>query len=153
MRVLAVATTILWFSLPTHTFAQATDEIEVMRSMAQTERKLVIAKNMNLTDAESEVFWPVYNEYHEKKRKVNDKLVKALQELGREWDTLSGERSQEILKDYLDYQEQRLKLRRKYLKNFNDVLPPKKVTRYYQVENKLDIMFDFGLAGSIPLVE
>jgi len=153
MRVLAVASTVLWLSLPTHAFAQATDEIEVMRSMAQTERKLVIAKNMNLTDAESEAFWPVYNDYHEKMRKVNDKRVKAIQQLGREWDTLSGERSQEILKDYLDFQEQRLKLRKKYLKKFNDVLPPKKVTRYYQVENKLDIMFDFGLAGSIPLVE
>ena len=153
MRVLAVVSTMLWFSLPTHAFAQATDEIEVMRSMAQTERKLVIAKNMNLTEAESEAFWPVYNEYHEKMRKVNDKRVKAIQELGREWDTLSGERSQEILKDYLNFQEERLKLRKKYLKKFNKVLPPKKVTRYYQVENKLDIIFDYGLAGSIPLVE
>ena len=153
MRVLAVASTMLWFSLPTHAFAQATNEIEVMRSMAQTERKLVIAKNMNLTEAESKAFWPVYNEYHEKMRRVNDKRVKAIQELGREWDTLSGERSQEILKDYLDFQEERLKLRKKYLKKFNEVLPLKKVTRYYQVENKLDIMFDYGLAGSIPLVE
>ena len=34
---------------------------------------------------------------------------------------------------------------------FSDVLPPKKVMRFYQVENKLDAIIDYRLAQSVPL--
>ena len=32
------------------------------------------------------------------------------------------------------------------------LLPPKKVVRYFQIENKLDSVIDYKLAGRIPLV-
>ena len=44
-------------------FADLAGEIETARSMAQTERKSIVARNMTLTAAESEHFWPLYNRY------------------------------------------------------------------------------------------
>jgi hypothetical protein len=44
-------------------FADIAGEIETARGMAQTEQKVSVARNMTLTAAESEHFWPLYNRY------------------------------------------------------------------------------------------
>ena len=54
------------------------DDVELIRSVVQTERKAVVAKNMQLTEAESEGFWPVYNEYTEDLRAIGDERVKMV---------------------------------------------------------------------------
>ena len=45
-----------------------------------------------------------------------------------------------------------LKLRKAYLRKFRKVLPEIKVTRYYQIENKIQKALMFELAANIPLM-
>ena len=52
----------------------------------------------------------------------------------------------------MSIQEDRLSVRKSYLKKFKDPLSPKLLTRYYQIENKLQSAIDFELADKIPLV-
>jgi len=47
----------------------------------------------------------------------------------------------------------RVKVRRTYLDQFGKVLPGKKVVRFYQIENKMDAILRYDLAGRIPVVE
>ena len=46
-----------------------------------------------------------------------------------------------------------LALKNSYLPKFAKVLPAKKLTQYYQVENKLKAIIDYDLASAIPLVK
>jgi glutamyl-tRNA reductase len=138
--------------LASNAFAQSTDDIEVVKGIVQAERKMVVAKNMNLIEAESEAFWAVYNDYQNDLRKVREQRTKALQELAEHFEHLSDEKAQELLRQFLDFQEQRVKMRKSYLKKFGKVLPPKKVVRYYQIENKIDTIIDYGLSRGVPLV-
>jgi len=48
-----------------------------------------------------------------------------------------------------DYQ----KLRQTYLAKFRGVLSDKKVARYYQLESKINAVFEYELARKIPLVQ
>ena len=59
---------------------------------------------------------------------------------------------QTLLTEFLDIREERLKLRKSYVNKFNDVLSPKMVLRYYQVENKLEAIVRHDMARGIPLV-
>jgi hypothetical protein len=47
----------------------------------------------------------------------------------------------------------RTKIRESYLKQFSKVLPGLKVARFYQIENKLDVVVRYEMAERIPLVE
>jgi hypothetical protein len=47
----------------------------------------------------------------------------------------------------------RTKLAQSYLPNFKKVLPPPKVARYYQIENKIRAVVNYELAERIPLVK
>ena len=68
--------------------AETTATIEVARSIAEAERKAIVADNMFFTPEEAEKFWPVYNEYREEERKVGDKRVKVIRDLAKEFETL-----------------------------------------------------------------
>ena len=56
------------------------------------------------------------------------------------------------MKDYLDFQEEHVKTRRSHVKNFSKVLPARKMFRFYQIDGKLNVIVDFELARSIPLI-
>ncbi len=133
--------------------ADMTANIEVLRSIAETERKATVAENMFFTPEEAEKFWPVYNEYREQARKVGDKRVKVIRELANEFETLDDARAEEMLREVLDFQADRVKLRKSYVKKFNKAIPAKKTVRFFQIDNKLDAVIDFALAAEIPLVQ
>jgi zona occludens toxin (predicted ATPase) len=134
-------------------FAQsATDELEMVRVIIQAERKAVVATNMNLSDAESEAFWPVYNEFEIAVRAVNDKRVKVLTQLARDFETLTDEQAVDLLEEHFKFQQERVKVRKSYMKKFKKVLSGKQLTRFYQIDGKIDTMIDFDIARAVPLV-
>ena len=53
--------------------------------------------------------------------------------------------------DFVKVEQARASLKAKYLPKFKKVLPAKKVARFYQVENKLDILILAEMAEQIPL--
>jgi hypothetical protein len=130
----------------------ATDEIEMIRVIVQAERKALVATNMNLSDAESEAFWPVYNEFEIAMRAVNDKRVKILTELARNFETLTDEQATDLLEQSFKFQEERVKVRKSHMRKFKKILSGKQVARFYQIDGKIDTIIDFDVARSVPLV-
>src|SRR5512147_2950298 len=58
----------------------AVDEAEVIRSAFHSDKKAVVTLGMELTPAESEAFWPVYNAYQEEIKKINSRLIAVVKE-------------------------------------------------------------------------
>lgn len=132
---------------------QARDGIEVRRAMIQAERRAIVSMNLELTDAESQAFWPVYDEYWVQMKKVRDREVVLIEDFAKhyQYETLTNEKAEEMLKELLSILKDENKLKRKYVNRFMKVLPAKKVLRYFQIENKLDTIINMELAVTIPL--
>ena len=128
------------------------NEIEAARKLMAQERKLVIAGELVLTPAESDAFWPLYNEYQEEMRKIGDAEVALITEFAENYSTADDEFAERVIKESLDIDMRALKLRKKYLKRFNKVLPALKVAKFYQVENKLNAVVNYQLASMIPMI-
>jgi len=128
------------------------DSIALTQSVIEVERKMIVANNLSLTDEQSKAFWPMYDEFQVDLRKLNDKRANLILDLANEFETLTGDRAQEMLKESLKIEGDRTKLKNKYIKKFNKVLPPKTVVRFLQIENKLDAVINYELAAAIPLV-
>ena len=132
-------------------FADMTAEIELVRSVAQVERQAIVAEAMYLTDQESTSFWPVYHEYRGMVTRINDQLVKVVTDYAAQRDTLTDAQAKVLLDNYFAYENDLLKMRKKYVSKFGKALPMIKVARFYQVDNKLDSLFRLALASQIPL--
>jgi hypothetical protein len=132
---------------------QERDVIELIKTQIGTQRQALVAENLQLTEQESAVFWPVYRSFHSERDKLVDRRIKLLLEFRDNFDGLSEEQAKKIMDDHLALQDELLKLRKKWVKNFRGVLSEKTTLRYFQIENKLDVIIDFDLAQIVPLAE
>jgi hypothetical protein len=136
------------------TFAQTVDDyIEVAREVLKTEKKAAIAEAMTLTDAESGPFWELYNEFNFELSKVQNMRIKAIKDFAENFENMTDEKSDEIWKNVLTYQQQLLKVKKSYYSKFKKILPAGKAARYFQAENKIEALINAQLALDIPLIE
>jgi hypothetical protein len=66
---------------------------------------------------------------------------------------MSDDAAKKLLEDSLSIDSAYLKLCHSYSAKFRDVLPDKKVARYYQLENKIEAVLKYELAKRIPLIQ
>ena len=71
----------------------------------------------------------------------------------RDYNNPTDPKAQELLKEWLAIQKKRLDLQKEFLKRFEKALPPQKVIRYFQIENKLRALIDYELVDEIPLAK
>jgi len=141
------------FIVPSMAQEKPADNMQLVREKIQTDKKLFIAQNMNLTESEAKVFWPVYEDYQKELDKLVDKTVKLIDHYAANYQTMTEEAAKGLINGYLAIETERVTLMKSFLPKFRKVLPEKKVARYYQLENKIDAVVNYGLAKQIPLVQ
>ncbi len=143
-------------ALPNSVRAQAeanpADTLELIRSTYQTDRQVVVTRVLQLSDRESEAFWPLYRSYRADMEKIGDGLVKLVLEYADSYPNVSEERSRQLLKQYMALEKELTAKRAWYFKRAGKTLPANKVLRWAQVENRLDLGLRLQLATTIPLV-
>lgn len=150
--IIATIATIL-FATANHSTAQTVvDATEVARSTIKADRKVVIAENLQLTEAEGKTFWPLYREYRLDMEKANDSLVELVLEYADLYPNVPEDRAAAMLKKHASLEKRLADLRAKHLKKIGKVLPATKTLRFAQLENRLDLVVRMGMAASIPLM-
>ena len=134
--------------------SQTTDDyIEIMRSVLKTEKKAAIAEVMSLTEAEAEVFWPLYNEFNEKMYSIQSKRVKIIKDFAANNESMTDLKADELWTSYMGYKQESNKLTKQYYNKFKKIIPAGKAAKYFQAENKIATLVDFELASEIPFIE
>ena len=64
---------------------------------------------------------------------------------------LSDAQAKTMLTEALAVDEGRLKLRRDFMERMGKVIPPRKLVRFFQIENKLDSVVRADISKQIPL--
>src|ERR1700754_590260 len=54
------------------------DNMQILRDKIKTDKKLVVATNMELTESEAKEFWPIYDQYQKELQKINQRIGKVL---------------------------------------------------------------------------
>jgi hypothetical protein len=133
---------------------QADDaNLNILRDTIRANKKALVAASLTLSDDEAAKFWPLYDEYQKKITAVNDRLVALIKDYTTSYSTLTDEHAMKLTEQYLDVERDRNEVRREYLAQFGKLLPGRKVARFYQIENKMDAVVRYDLAGQIPVVE
>jgi hypothetical protein len=131
----------------------ASANMEILREKVRADKKLVVAANMDLTEAEAKAFWPIYQEYQTDLAKANEKIGKLIGEYAENYQSMTDKTAKKLLDKSLTLEKERLALRTFYLPRFQKAIPAIKMARYYQIENKIQAILQYGLAANIPLVK
>jgi len=129
------------------------DTTEVLREKVRADKKLVVATALNLTEGEAKAFWPVYNAYQSDMIAYYNRVSKFLDTFVQAYGSMTDETATKLLGEYLALEADHVAILKAYAPKFRGVLPPVKVARLYQVENKMRALVNYELAREIPLAK
>jgi len=120
---------------------------------ARAERKAVVGQNMSLTDSESKAFWPLYDEYEGKMDKIEDRHVREIKDFAAHFQNLTNVDARRKLNEVMAISQARLNVQSLYIPKFRAILSDVKVTRFFQIDNKLRALVQCQIAQIVPLAE
>jgi hypothetical protein len=146
----AVATLL---ALPAAT--QTASDMQILAQKIKADKKLVVAANMQLTEAEAKGFWPVYDAYQKDLQGINQRLVGMIKNYADAYNKgpVSDEAAKKLINEAIAIEDAEVKLKRSYVPKLEKVIPGMKVARYIQIENKIRAIGKYELAAQIPLVQ
>jgi hypothetical protein len=132
----------------------ADTNMQILLDKVKADKKLVVAANMELSEAEGKVFWPVYEAYQKELQAINDRVAKTILAYADAYNkkALTDDLAKQLTNEALAIDQDELTLRKTYAAKLNGVLPAMKVARYIQIENKIRAAIRYELATGIPLV-
>lgn len=134
--------------------AQTTDDmIELLKSDVKTNRKAIITESMAFTEAESKVFWPVYNQYEIELEKLAAKRIQNIKDYADNYEKMTNEKADQLIKSAFDFKSSRVKLNESYYNKFTKVLTPVRAAKYMQIEDQIQLLIDLSVASELPLVK
>jgi hypothetical protein len=155
-RTLGVAMAIGLFGFTPYSSAQdkPADNMQILRDKIKADKKLVVAANMELTEAEAKGFWPIYEQYQKELQKINQRIGKVLDSYAEDnrRKTLTDDKAKTLIDEAVSIDQAEANLKSTFAPKLSKALPVKKVARYLQIENKIRAVVKYDLAQGVPLV-
>lgn len=101
----------------------------------KAEKVSFLTHKLELTPSEAQKFWPVYNEFEEKRFDIHMKRRHMERETMNNLEDLSQEQLKKLSLDFINLFQQEADLMKAYNDRFFQVLPAKKVVMLYDLEN------------------
>jgi len=155
-KTLGVAMAIMLFGFAPVRAAQdkPADNMQILREKIKADKKLVVATNMELTEAEAKEFWPIYDQYQKELQKINQRIGKVLESYADDnrKKSLTDDKAKKLIDEAVSIDQAEAGLKSTFAPKLSKVLPVKKVARYLQIENKIRAVVRYDLAQGVPLV-
>lgn len=131
--------------------ASPNDFVGLLRKDIRSQKKQIIAENMQLSDAEAVKFWPVYDQYAAELSKLYDVKIALLQDYADNYGSMTGEQAENYIPKRGEAEQSIMQLRLKYIPAFRKVLSGRETALFYQLDWRLGLAIDVELI-QVPLI-
>ncbi len=151
--ILAILALVMAMAVPAMAQDKQADTMKLVLEKIRADKKLFVAENMQLTEGEAKAFWPIYDRYQDELFLLRTRTIKLIGDYADAYEKMTDDTAKKLLDEYMSIESMGPKLRQAYLPKFRKVLPPVKVVRYYQIENKIQAVLMYELGRNIPLMK
>jgi hypothetical protein len=129
--------------------------MQILRDKIKADKKLVVAANMKLSDAQAKKFWPIYDGYQKDLATLNRRLAKVIVDYAEadEKGAMTDALATKLINESIAIEQAEAAARKKLAGKLQKALPGKLAARYLQIESKIRAAVRYELASGIPLVE
>ena len=107
------------------------------RERVRSEKVAFLTQEIDLTESEAQVFWPIYNEIQKAQRESFDAVQKAYMAMEKGvQEKKSGKEMEKLVHAYIDAKDKNDGIETKYMNKLLKALPAEKVARYYVAEER-----------------
>jgi len=127
-------------------------DLELLRKDIRSQKKQIVAANMDLSDDQAVKFWPVYDRYASELASIYDTKLALLSEYQDNYNTMTGDQAEGYIRRRAALEQDAMQLRLKYVPEFRKVLTGRQTARFFQIEWRLDLMINMQLSQA-PLID
>jgi hypothetical protein len=124
--------------------------IAVVRANMRADRAALITTGMNFNDKDGAAFWPIYQQYDYERDRLDDRRAAVIKQYTQKYPNLTDAEAKAMADQMLDCEYRLAELKKKYYKKFNKVLPALTVTKFFQLERRIDLMMDIQVEAALP---
>lgn len=124
--------------------------IEKARADMRAERNAIITAAMAFNNKDAAAFWPIYRKYEYDRSTLDDRRVAVIKEYAQKYPHLTDADAKAMAEGMFDCESRLTALKRTYFKKFNVVLPAFTVTKFFQLEHRIDLVMDTKVEASLP---
>jgi len=132
--------------------ADAQDDLQAVSEAIRNQKRIYIEKVMELTPQEKGAFWRLYAEYDSGLAQIAEKRITLATDFIASQGALSDAKALDMLNQKLRIDGDELIFKQSYVSKFKQVLPGRKVVRFYQTENRFDTAATAELYRNIPVI-
>jgi len=122
----------------------------VVRANMQADKATVISAAMQFNDQEGAAFWPIYREYEHERSTLGDARVSVIKEYTQKYPNVSDAEAKDMAERMFEYEARLTALKKTYYKKFNKVLPALTVTKFFQLDHRVDLLVEMQVESSLP---
>ena len=127
--------------------------LELLRSDLRTQKVAIVTEAMELSDAQSQVFWPIFRKYDAELTVLNDQRIALIKDYAQNFDQMTDAKADELTKQVFSLLGKRLKLQESYYQQFSKALNSVLAARFMQVERQINALVDLQIASELPLIK
>jgi hypothetical protein len=137
-------------SLWAQTDQTADYDLNALRADLKADKADIINQAMQLSPDDSKKFWPVYKQYDQELSSINDNLVQLVKTYADKFGSINDSDAKDLTTKALDVQAKKIALKQKYFPIFAKATSPLTAAKFYQVEYRLELLFNVKLASELP---
>lgn len=125
--------------------------IEALKSDVRAHTRKIVEANMQLTEEEAALFWPIYDRYAYDMNKLNYERASIYEFYAANYRTMSDEQAKGLLRRQNYADRRRLSIYEKYAREMAKVLPMRIVLRFFQIARQVDRLVSLKIMSDTPL--
>ena len=90
------------------------DNMQILGEKIKADKKLIVAENMQLSEAEAKKFWPVYDRYQNEMFILRMRSLDLIGSYAGSYDSMTNANAKKLLDEYLTIEKLRQKVRETY---------------------------------------
>jgi hypothetical protein len=146
----------LSISVPVVAAQQPSDtDMQILLEKIKADKKLLVAANMDLSDAEAKKFWPVYDAYQVELGKLNKRMATLIEGYADDYNnnSMTDVKARKMISELVALDQAETAMKKSFVPKLYKALPAVKAARYLQIENKIRAVLRYELAAAVPLVK
>ncbi len=132
--------------------AHAQDDLQVVSEAIRNQKRIYIEKVMELSLQEKDAFWRLYAEYDSGLAKIVEERISLATNFLATYGNLTDAKALDMLNQKLRIDGDEFEFKKSYVAKFKQVLPGRKVVRFYQTENRFDTAATAELYRNVPVI-
>jgi len=130
----------------------ADEALKAYRNDLQGARADIMAKNLTLTAEQAAKFWPAYSQFQTEQTVIVDQQLQAMKKYADSFATLDDATALAQVNANLNRDLQINTLRKKWLAEFQKILPARVAARVIQIDRRLGLAAQLSISSQLPLI-